>query len=91
MAGRGGATADTANVPSSAGVSELDLVRKGRNTCRGEKDAVRGIMGPRGLDDVAGVCQLQLLHKGSGVHCDGRIAMPCTVQAGFQDMSHQFM
>lgn len=48
-------------------------------------------MGPMALDDVAGVCQLELLHKGSSVHCDGRSAMPCTVQAAFQDMSHTFM
>ena len=86
---RGRSTANAANVPSSAGVSQLDLVRKSRDTCRCEKDAVRGligpsaVMGPIAMDDVAGVCELQLLHQRGGVQCrDG--ARPCTMQVAFQ-------
>ena len=88
MTGGGGrSTAYAANVPSSAGVSQLDLVCKGRDTCRCEKDAVRGIMGPSAMDDLAGICELQLLHQRGGVQCrDG--ARPCTLHAAFQHTSH---
>ena len=44
-------------------------------------------MGPSALD-VPGVCELQFLHKGRGVHCDGLRTMPCTVQAAFQHQLH---